>query len=177
MGIRMFGEEIIDNYQCALDPGCEVMDIRDPLQMIISTKNITIVKYNPKEIINNHSKNYLKDHHLQGIKKIVELVIDNYQCAFNPGWEVLDENNPIQVNISTNKRIIGKQDSHDFIINHQYSTFKDHNFLGKISFVELIIDNCQCVFDQSVRYRTKRTLSKLIYQLIKQEQVNKIYRN
>ena len=36
------------------------------------------------------------------------LIIDNYLCTFDPGYEVLDRNNPFQVKIFTNKIGIGK---------------------------------------------------------------------
>ena len=46
------------------------------------------------------------------------------------------------MNIYTNKRTIGKYNSQDFIINHYYSTYKEHRSLGIFSLGELIIDKC-----------------------------------
>ena len=63
-------------------------------------------------------------------------------CEFDRGCEVLDHDNPFQIIISTNKRIIGKWNSHDFINNRLYSSIKKHNLLGVGSLGELIINNC-----------------------------------
>ena len=60
----------------------------------------------------------------------------------DPGCEVFDQNNCFQINIPADKIGIGKSVSQDVIDNHSYSTFKEHHFLGIISFVGLIIDKC-----------------------------------
>ena len=63
-----------------------------------------------------------------------ELITDDCYYAFDPCFEVLDENKPLQINISNNEG--GKVVFPPYFINDYYnSTFKDHNSLGLISFV------------------------------------------
>ena len=89
----------------------------------------------------------MKDHHLWGISINGELIIDDSLCAFYPGCWVWDKNNPFQIDISTKKRVIGKYNSHDFIINYSYSNFKDHHLIGMISLGEPDISNFKCALD------------------------------
>ena len=49
-----------------------------------------------------------------------ELIIDNCLCAFDPGCEVLDKNNPFQTDKFTHKEGIGKENPQYFIHNHYY---------------------------------------------------------
>ena len=52
----------------------------------------------------------------------------------------MDQNNHFRINISTNKRVIGKYNLHYFNNKNAYSTYKEHNFGGIISLRELRLD-------------------------------------
>ena len=39
-----------------------------------------------------------REHHFMGTIILVELIIDEWYCAFGPGCEVLEQNNPFQIN-------------------------------------------------------------------------------
>ena len=78
----------------------------------------------------NHYSSTFKDHHFLGIISLVKRIIDNCECAFSPGCEVLYKNNSSQIHIYTNKGGMGEYNSQDFINKNSYLTYKDHHFLG-----------------------------------------------
>ena len=105
------------------------MDGNKPLQINVYTNNRGKGKCNSQDFINEHSYSTLKDHHLLRMSSFGELIMDHFYCSFDPGCEVLDENNTLKMNISTNKRGKCKNNSQDFINNHSYSTFKNNHYL------------------------------------------------
>ena len=56
-----------------------------------------------QDFINNHYNSDFKDFFLCLII-FGELIIDHFEYALDPYFEVLDKNKPLQINISTNKR-------------------------------------------------------------------------
>ena len=91
--------------------------------------------------------------------------------AFDPCFEVLDENKPLQINISTNKIGKGNFLSQSFINNRSNSTFKYQNFLGISRYGEMDKDNCQYAFDPCFDVLDKINRYKLVSPLIKEENV------
>ena len=56
------------------------------------------------DFINNHSNLTFKDQTSMGLRSFGGLIKDYGVYEFDPGFEVLDTNKPLQLNISTNKR-------------------------------------------------------------------------
>ena len=89
----------------------------------------------------------------------------------------MNKNNPLQINISTNKIVKRKYNSRDFINNHYYPTFKENHFTGIRSFEELVIDHCWCAFKPGCEVLERNNLEKLISPLIKEEKINRTHGN
>ena len=56
----------------------------------------------------NHYSSTFKDHHFLGIISLVKRIIDNCECEFATGCEVLYKNNSSQIHIYTNKGGMGE---------------------------------------------------------------------
>ena len=56
--------------------------------------------------------------------------MDKCKCEFDSGCEVLDNNNPLQINIFANQRGMGSYNSQEFSNNVYYSICKEHHSLG-----------------------------------------------
>ena len=94
-----------------------------------------------QNFINNHYNSAFKYHNYLGKSRFEELDIDNFPYAFGPCFEVLEENKPLQINISTDKRGKGVF-LQNFVNNHSSSSFKYQNSHGPNSLGELIIEHC-----------------------------------
>ena len=142
----------------------------NPFQINTSTGKRGTDKRPSQHFINNHYYWYLKYCYLLGIRSLRELMIYNCWYKFDSDFEVSENNNICQINIYTNKRVIGEYFSHFntqyFIIDQYYSAVSNPNSLDIISSRDLMNDNCQCAFTQIVTFWTKITLYKLISQLI-----------
>ena len=57
-----------------------------------------------KYLINGHYNSTFKYHNSLDLIGFGKLIIYNCQSSFGPGFEVLKKNNPLQINISANKR-------------------------------------------------------------------------
>ena len=123
-----FGSLTIKNFSYAFDPCFEVLKKNEPFQ-ITSQIISPLIKYRKdfsKKFIDDHSNSIFKDHNLLCLSSFGEMVIDNWWYAFNPCFEALVKDKPLQIN-------------QNFINNHYSSTFNDHNSLGLNSLGEFII--------------------------------------
>ena len=134
-------------------------------------------KYNSQDFINQNYYSTFIQHHFLRINTLSDLIMDNFQCAFDPGCEVLDKNNPFQNIFSTNKKGIGKQNPQDIIQNHYYSTFKEKKLLVISSLGHLIILTWQCAFDPGCEVLEKNNPFQICFFVITASKVNIIHSN
>ena len=77
-----------------------VLEDSNPFKINIYNNKGVIGKDNSKDLNNKYSCSSFKEYNSLRIRISGELLIDKWYCTFDPGCEVLDQNNPLQINIS-----------------------------------------------------------------------------